>query len=297
MLGYIRPYKPEMKLKEFEVYKGIYCGLCKQLGKVYGPFARMTLSYDFAFLSMLGMAINDKEAVFEKQRCVSNPLKKKNVCVNTEDMEFTSAVAMLMIYYKLKDNFQDLGIKNKLLSYGAYPFIKPSYKKSREQLPVIENAIAEMTAQQYKLEKAHCASVDEAAEPTAKAMQLIAGLLSDDAVQKRVLTRFGYLLGRWVYLIDALDDIEDDIKKENYNPFIMKYGLTEIDCEQIKKIKQEAKPALYLTIAEIGKTYELLNINRYKTILDNIIYLGLKDSVDKVFVSDKTNQREEENDE
>ncbi len=285
MLGYIRPCKPELRIREYEIYKSVYCGQCRQLGKVFGPFARLTLSYDFAFLSLLQMGLNDTQADIKQSRCEVNPFLKKSICQSCDEIDYTCTVAMLMIYHKLQDNFQDNGIKDKLLSAAAYPFILPAYEKAGKRFPEIELIIASMMCKQKELEQAKCSSVDQACEPTAKAMEEIAAGLSSDAVQQRILRRFGYLLGRWVYQIDALDDLTDDVKKGNYNPFAVKYELTDADEHKIAQVKEQAKASLYMTIGEIGTAYELLDIKRYKPILDNIIHLGLKDSVDRLYSS------------
>lgn len=285
MFGYIRPCKPEMKVKEYEFYKAVYCGQCKQLGKVYGPFSRLTLSYDFAFLSLLHMALNDREVRLERQCCVVNPLVKKPICQPNEELDFTCGVAMVMLYHKMRDNLQDKGLRDKTLALLAYPFILPIYNKAGNRLPEIELAVASMMDEQRRLEEAGCSSVDEASEPTAKVMETLAVSLSKEPSQQRILHRLGYLLGRWVYLIDALDDLKEDLRLGNYNPYIQKFSLTSQRTDKIEEVRKEAKASLYLTIGEIGSTYELLEIKRYKSILDNIIHLGLKDSVDRLYLS------------
>ena len=94
---------------EYDTYKAVYCGLCKQLGKAFGPFSRMTLSYDFAFLSLLSLGVAEECRGFKREPCAANPLKKKPCLCACEDSAFSASAAMLMLYYKVKDNYQDGG--------------------------------------------------------------------------------------------------------------------------------------------------------------------------------------------
>ena len=112
MFGYVRACKPEMRIKEFEMYKAVYCSLCKELGRQYGPLARMTLSYDFAFLAILNMSLKTNGCSLERKMCTCNPLKKCQYLCDKSDLDMPAAAAMIMLYYKLLDNIEDeKGIK------------------------------------------------------------------------------------------------------------------------------------------------------------------------------------------
>lgn len=282
MFGYIKPFKPELKLSEYDIYKGAYCGLCKQLGISYGPFARMTLSYDFTFLAMLQMAMSEEKFEFSKQRCAVNPLKK-TFCFHASDgLDFSAGVAMILFFYKIKDNLQDDHGLKKIPSYLLYPFASYAYKRAVLNYANVDTIVSSTMSLQKKLEDDGCKSVDKACEPTALSLGRIFELLSEDTAQKRVLYRLGYLMGRFIYMCDALDDIEDDIKNKSYNPFILNYQLNANDTEKILAIEGEAIPSLNLTIAEIGATFELLTLEKYQPILENVIFLGLKAAVHEI---------------
>ena len=103
-------------------------------------------------------------------------------------------------------------------------------------------------------------------------------------MEKRILKRFGYLLGRWIYFIDALDDLEDDLKEGGFNPFIKRFGLTApLPPEKREEVRDYGRELLNITGAEMAAAYELLELKRFKGILDNIVYLGLQQSIDRVF--------------
>ena len=276
MFGYIRAAKPEMKVKEFESYKAVYCSLCRELGKSYGLLSRFTLSYDFTFLAVLNMSLKDGCCSVKRKCCVFNPLKKCNYCENTEDLKMPSAAAMIMLYYKIKDNIADEKGFKKLGTYCLLPVFSSAHKKAKHAFPEIEEIISEYIAEQSELEKENCDYIDKAADPTAKALSRIFMLCSDDDMQKRVLERLGYCIGRYIYLLDAACDLEKDIETSSYN--VLKFGMTE-DITEYKKSR--VYPQLYFCCNEAGKAFELLDIKKFKTILGNIIYLGLEETFKK----------------
>ena len=273
LFGYIRAEKQELKIKEYEIYKAIYCSLCKKLGKSYGLISRFTLSYDFTFLALLNISLKDGCVNIEQKRCAFNPLKKCNYCKSDDDLEMPAAAAMIMTYYKLLDNIQDeKGIK-KIGFRCLKPIFKSANKKAAKKYPQIEKFVADYIEEQTHLEKANCDMVDKAADPTAKVLSQILMLCSEDTAQKRVLERLGYCLGRYIYLMDAFCDLEDDKKSGSYN---------------VLKNKTDIKPyiegQLYFCINESAKAFELLDIKKFKTILGNIIYLGLEGTFKKEIV-------------
>ena len=219
MFGYIKPAKAELKVKEWEAYQGIYCGLCKQLARRYGWFARMTLNYDFVFLAVLDMALREKQIHFCREHCVVHPLKKRTCCRPNESLELCCDVAMLLTCHKLEDDLHDEGFLKRTMVRLILPFARRDYRKAAAFRPELAQKLREQMQRQQQLEDGHCANVDQAAEPTACLMGQVLSSLSEDPMRRRVLERLGYLLGRFVYLIDALDDWDEDTAKGRYNPF------------------------------------------------------------------------------
>ena len=272
MFGYVRVDKPELKVKEYEMYKAVYCSLCKSLGKHYGILSRFTLSYDFTFLALLNMSLKDGCNIIEQKRCAFNPLKKCNYCKADDDLEMPSAAAMIMTYYKLLDNIADeKGIK-KIGYLCLKPILKSANKKAVLKYPQIEKIVSDYIKEQATLEKDDCKEFDRIAHPTAKALAEILMLCSEDNSQKRVLERIGYCLGRYIYLMDAFCDLESDIKTGSYNV---------LKNKQKDEIKDFVASQIYFSINEASKAFELLDIKKYKSILGNIIYLGLEQTFKK----------------
>ncbi len=272
MFGYIKTDKSELKIKEFETYKAVYCSLCKAMGKYYGLLSRFTLNYDFTFLALLNLSLKDGCDIIERKHCTFNPLKKCNFCKDDTAFKMPAAASMIMSYYKLLDNIEDeKGIK-KIGFILLKPILKSSYKKAKSDYPQLDEIVKSYIDEQTLLENNNCNEIDRIADPTAKALSQILMLCSDDNSQKRVLDRIGYCLGRYIYLLDAFCDLEEDIKKGSYN--VLKNKPKE-------EIKDYIEKQLFFCINESAKAFELLEIKKYKSILGNIIYLGLEQTAKK----------------
>ena len=280
MFGYIKPVKAELKVKEWEAYQGIYCGLCKQLSHRYGFFARMTLNYDFVFLAVVDMALREKQIHFCREHCIVHPFKKRTCCTANASLDLCCDIAMMLTCHKLEDDLQDEGFIKRTAVRLLMPFARRDYKKAASFHPELAQKLREQMAEQNHLEQDGCTQVDLAAQPTANLMAEVFSSLSDDPVRKRVLHRFGYLMGRWVYLIDALDDWDEDTAKGRYNPFAKAQQQSEKTDR--KQMYLDARGTLYLTIAELRRTYDLLGIRSMDSILENVLDLGLRHTVDTI---------------
>lgn len=271
MFGYIRADKGELKMREYEIYRGVYCSLCKRLGKSYGFLSRLTLSYDFTFLALLDISLKDGCTSFKPGRCAFNPAKRCNYLKDTAQLDFSASAAIIMLYYKIVDDIADEKGFKKLAAIMLKPIFSGAHKKAVRAYPEIENYVAGYMQSQKALEQENCKSVDKAAEPTAKVMADILSALSDDAGNKRALERLGYCLGRYIYLLDAACDLKDDIKTGSYNV------LKSIDGD----INEYISKQLYISINEAAKAFELIDIKKHKPILGNIIYSGLEQTFKK----------------
>ena len=270
-----------MKLCEFETYKSVYCGLCKSMGREFGFWSRFTLSYDFTFLTILAMSVSPDLPEIGVGRCVFNPMKKINICHENKELVFSGDVAMLMLWHKLQDNKVDGGFWEKTISTSALFFVKKSYQKSYARNTQLGDVMATCMEDQKKLEQAQCSELDRICHPSAHLLGSVTETLSQDSGQKRVLYRLGYLLGRYVYISDALDDLEQDEKAKGYNPLLLRETLSPLADEDIRT---QAKGSLFMTIAEIGNTYELLETHKFEPILTNILYMGLRENVDQIVI-------------
>ena len=265
MFGYIKPLEPQLKVCELESYKAVYCGVCRGLSKRFGPAARCTLSYDFTFIAMLYAAINDSAPLFTPQRCPLNPFKKRPHLDYCDAVEFSCEMAILMLREKCADNVAD----SSFLPYLGWSILTPVIENISSDVekkhPDASRIAREMTEAQKKAEALGSeAKIDICCDPTASALGDIYSLMSKDETTKRILRRMGYMLGRYMYLCDAIDDFDDDAKKNRFNPLRNYPDDSEFDA------------VLRFTAAEAANAYALLDIKYFKEILDNIMFMGLE---------------------
>ena len=287
MFGYVKVFKPTIRMGEYEIYKGIYCTLCKRLGKRYGVLSRFTLSYDMTFLALLQMALAEECGEFCPSRCSFNPTKRCLKAQNTAAIDRAADIGTILTYYKLKDTLADEGIGKKIAAWCALPFAAAARKKAKKRAPTIDAAVAAMMTAQAAVETANDGSIDRAAEPFALLLQTLAADTAADDSQKRVLERFGYCLGRWVYLMDAVDDLAKDLEKGRYNPYIGARQLKKGDTDGVKEARAYALYTLNACLAECKAAYDLLDIRRFDGILRNILEEGMAHAEQRVIAGEE----------
>lgn len=258
-----------MRYTEFQIYGGFYCGLCKNLGSNYGQLYRMLLSYDFTFLGLLCCAFTDTPLRFEKQRCIVHPVKKRLCLKDTKALDYTAAAAVISVYQKLCDSISDSGFIKSLPFRFIRILAKKGYKKAVRKYPETAQKISLEMKKQLELEKENCQSLDLACEPTAQIMSKLAADIPHDGEQSEIFGRFGYHLGRFVYLADAWDDIDKDMKSNNYN-VLLNYSH---DAEAARTL---AGDNINMSLCMIAEYYGKMKLKRFREIIDNVIYLGLK---------------------
>lgn len=295
MFGYVKPFIPELKVYENEIYKAIYCGLCKQMGRSYNQLSRLTLSYDIVFLILFALGISNENVEFKKEKCIIHPLKK-NLCLQScKALENAADISLIFSYFKFMDNIEDEKFFKKFVSRIGLVSFKRMYEKAKAKRADIASVVEKLMHSQAEVEKNTNCSLDQACDPMATCLGLIVQTFSDDLKTQKILYRIGYMVGRYIYIMDALDDLNKDCKTGCFNPFLNKYrsnGLTQIfkiDDSIKQEIFQNALWALNFSVAQLAQAFELLEFGNYKSIVKNIIYFGLKSVEKKVF--DKYNQK------
>ncbi len=266
MFGYLTIQKSELLVREYEAYKSVYCGLCKQLGKDYSFLTRFTLSYDCTFYAMLLMSLKRSCSGFADGRCRFNPLKKcKFATDNSDCYSKASALSVISGYYKLIDNINDSGFFKRTGYRLLLPFFSRWRKKASKRYPYIDEIVSKMMTMQSDAEKSNSSSLDESAHPTGWMLANILEKEANDDMSKRVFYEFGYHLGRWIYLIDASDDYSKDKKTQNYNPFL------NIESDDIIGLMTSS---LNQSLARAYNAYNLIELTDFKGIFDNMLLYG-----------------------
>lgn len=268
MFGYISPDRPYLFIKDEELYKAMYCGVCKGIGEGCGQTARSALTYDMAFMSALIHNINGVDVKVEKKRCAAHLIKKRPMANTDELTILLGYVNTALAYYKLADDVAD-GEKR-----GALKFLyKKGFKRAQKKYPRICNIIKEQTDAQAKLEKEGCAVIDMACEPSANMIKLISReAFGDKATEFTDILM--YAVGKWIYLADALDDYDKDVKKGRYNVLYNAYKKP-TKAEAVKE--NEAELIFVFDSLFADMRYALNNIKFYfnHDLTDNIILRGI----------------------
>lgn len=287
MFGYVIPDKPNMFIKDFYAFRAFYCGLCKAIGKQSNTLMRFTTNYDATILNVLVHNLLDKKVEYKPQRCILHPLRKRDmICVD----EVTLAVAdinTLLTYYKIKDNILDNDKKFK--SKTAKLFVNKSYKKAKKRHPFASKIIEEEYLNLNTLEKENCSSIDKVSHCFASMLERLGVYLTKNESYE-AKTVF-YCLGKWVYLIDALDDLDKDASKNRYNPWIANNGEFTNSTEFIEKNRENITAILKNTIILLKENYDKLPMPVQEGVLTNTFYYGLEMQTDRVIRRDKKCQK------
>lgn len=276
MTGYVRADKPDLTGAEFEIYRGVYCSLCRSLGKNYTVIARLLLSYDFALAAIFRLSLVDDGCTFEKGRCPFNPSKRCWYCASKAELDFCAHCIIIIAYYRVIDNIHDREKGKKLLSLLALPLISLMHKKAKRLAPEAEEIVSKGIDSQNKVESKQSCGIDEAAHSSADMLGKIFSLGFNNDERENIYS-VGYMIGRFVYLLDACDDLQSDIKSGNFNPFKKEFpSLT--TSEDKTAFADRAEKELNLTQANLLEDKDRLHFKRFDPIIENILLRGLSNS-------------------
>lgn len=274
MFGYVIPDKQNMYIKDFNVFQAYYCGLCKTLSKTGSQITRLCTNYDVTFYNVLLHALTKQEVKFERKLCAYNG--KKKVFVEADEMSKVMAdIAVMLVYYNAEDDVTD-GKKSRILIKWRLALRKSKAAKRHKD---IDNLMKQSFATLNALEKEKCKSIDRVADCFASLMRDITRCLikTDD-----IIDTFMYNLGRLVYLLDAVDDVENDSKMGRYNPLLLNYGECAQKAVYLEKWQDEMAFLLNSTYNKIVGAYNEMDITLYEGVLSNTVYLGLKMQIERL---------------
>ncbi len=280
MFGYVNIFKDELKVKDYDIYRSYYCGLCKSLGKEFSGRARLSLNYDFTFLALVLSSLSDNKEDIKYENCFIHPVSKRPVLKDNEYLTYSAYMSIIVTYFKLKDDLSD---NKDIKSFLSYIMFKSHFKKAKKKYPKKCDKIKKCIEELNEKEKENCSDIDEVSDCFGRLLSEVFLIDCINDPQKRVLKDFSYQLGRFIYIIDALDDIKKDIDNKNYNPFIKKYSYNNEDASEFKKrVCSEYDLIVTLTLERIASSFELIDFKKNRSILENIVYLGLRRAKDRV---------------
>lgn len=268
MFGYVTINKEELKGKDYQKYQAYYCGVCQELKERFGQVQRLTLTYDMTFLAILLTGLYEDTTVREEHFCMIHPMKK-HTCFRNEFTEYAADMNLLLAYYNLMDDWQD---EKKKTSYVMTKMLKRSCEKVIGQYPRQAEAVKEYLRKIHKCEQENSGDLDLAAGLTGEALGELYVYKED--IWSDELRELGFYLGKFIYLMDAYEDLKKDQKNGNYNPF--RFISEDADYEE------KAKTILTMMAASASKAFEKLPILEHVDILRNILYTGIWSKYDMV---------------
>lgn len=270
MFGYVRPPLEALPQEETDRFRRMYCGLCHTLGERYGLAARFILNYDFTYLALL--LAPTEEGHCSNGRCAVKGFKKNAYRTSDAAMELAADESVILAYWQVRDGIADHdwlhGLKYKSIS----AILEPAYKKAVAFRPEYDAVVQRQLKSLKQLEEEKCESIDRAADAFAELLANAAREL-EDPIRRRVLEQLLYHLGRWVYLIDAADDMKEDAKTGNYNPVALRFNLQ--DGNWTSEARQEFVATIDHSVHMITTAFELWDFGVWTPILETTFYQGL----------------------
>ena len=287
MFGYVKPCIPELKVKEYEFYKSVYCGLCCSMKKHTGELSRMTLSYDMTFFALVRMALLRTDVRVRKKRCFLHPLKKRPMMDDNDALAYTAAVSAILTYHKLEDTLADeKGLKRfvaRMLRPCARRIRRRALRSVRDVAQTVETSMRALCA----LEAEKCAVPDMPADAFGDMLgRLLAYGLPD--LEARIAYEIGRHTGRWVYLIDAVCDCADDRKSGSYNPFLLAYP---DEAQLARTVNGMLAGAMAMEADAIMRAVDLIDFSDraiLRACIENIIYDGMENAVKTAFGKERS---------
>ena len=294
LFGYIKPIPAELKVKEYELYRSVYCGLCAALGRNTACASRLTLSYDFVFLALVRMSLAGEVGRIEHRRCIAHPTRKRLVLIDAPQLDYCAKVSSILTYYKLRDDIADDRGWKRLSARLLLPAARGMLKRARKggELDELENTISEKLADLSRLEKEKVYSPDRAAEPFGELMDAVCSFgFGENSAKARIASEIGRHIGRFIYIADAVEDLPSDLKSGAYNPF------RTLEGDPQKELSDRAdmvRSSLIMELMGVERAVELIDFSavpEYGNIIRNIIYLGLPGLVDRLLGGGESSEK------
>lgn len=273
MFGYIIFNKPELKFREFDEYRACYCGICRQLKQNSGRKGQFALNYDVTFLSMLLTGLYEPVCTERKIRCMIHPFKKRNIMEN-EFSVYSADMGLLLMYYKCIDDWKD---EKKLFRYIYAGLIRKKVCRIKDKYPEKCGNIEKLLNTLSEYENSGVCNIDMVSGCFGNIMSELFEYKDD--IWKDTLRNLGFYMGKYIYLMDAYDDIMDDIKNGSYNILrdVYEKSISEHTDrrEALMDFSDKCRKLMTMMITECARQFEKLPVIIYADILRNILYSGV----------------------
>lgn len=263
MFGYIYVNEQELRLKEYTAYRSFYCGLCRNLYLRYGRTAQMMLNYDMTFLALLLTGLYEPETESELRRCLPHPVKKHLMAEN-EAVGYVADMCVLLAWQKMRDDWED---ERKYRGRAAAALLRPAYRRVAEAYPRQAEAVERDIRRLREAEQKGMRDIDGVAGLTGHFLSEV--FVWKEDVWAQDLRTMGFYLGKFIYLMDALEDLPKDMKHGSYNLFAGTGPVWNSEKEG------EIRGILTDMMAQASRAFERLPVLQNAEIIRNILYSGV----------------------
>lgn len=263
MFGYININQKELSDESKKAYQSYYCGLCRKLKSNCGTKGQMLLNYDMTFLIVLLTGLYELENEEVEFTCPLHPTKKRTAWWN-EATDYAADMNVILAYYNMLDDWKDEK------SYTKRAFAKmldKDYQRIMEKYPRQVTAIEQFMEKQAQAERENEKNLDIVAGLTGEMTGEIFAWKKD--VWEEELKTLGFYLGKFIYIMDAYEDIDEDVKKKSYNPLILAADKDDENFDTFCKL------LLTSMMSECAKSFERLPILLHADLLRNVLYSGV----------------------
>lgn len=269
MFGYVLPSAARLTEEDKSRFGGVYCGLCRTLGARYGQAARMILNYDFTFLAVLLWP--QEEGTPLHGGCMVHPIAGRDYFPENNALALAADESVILAWWQIQDALADPG-KGKMKYRAASGALKGAFCRAREHRPAFDGTVRRQLEELRRLEEAKCASLDEPADAFARLLSAAAEA-AEEPVKRRVLEQLLYHLGRWIYLVDAADDLAKDFTSGSYNPLLCHFSLKK--GELTEAARESLTVTLDHSIRLMAAAFELWDFGVWSSIIRATVYEGL----------------------
>ncbi|MCH5157190.1 MAG: hypothetical protein J1G02_04870 [Clostridiales bacterium] len=282
MFGYLNIEKDKLEDGQRGLWQTFMCGLCFSTKQLYGNYPRMFISNDVNFFNVLFHSVTNTDVAVTNKRCFSHPIRKRSVLQETVLTDKLSVANVLLTYWNIYDDTIDGGSTSKKIALRSF---RKAYRKAKKDVPELDEILAKRYSELRELEQSNCNSIDRVAHAFALLSQDFATSVLGEHATEYVQT-LAYNLGKWIYLIDALDDATKDIKRRNYNPFVSCYNVQ--SAQELSKKYDELQFLMFAVLNRIAQSYNDLNLTKYTCILNNVLFDSIRDKTKQVLNRYKT---------
>lgn len=278
MFGYVDINKNNIEDGQRGLWQAFMCGLCFSTKKLFGNLPRMCITNDVNFFNVLFHSALEMDVEVEQSRCFSHPVKKRTVAKTSELTDKLAVANVILTYLKLYDDVVDGGRAAKRAAMRTF---KKPYKKAQKLWAELDECLCKNYEDLRKLEQSRCASLDEVAHSFASLSQNFCKLVLSEQSSEFAET-LCYNLGKWIYLIDALDDAEKDLKRKNYNPFVVCYGAKSV--EELAQHYEEISFLMFAVLNRIAQSFNDMNLYKYTCILKNVLFDSIREKTEQILL-------------